>query len=46
MLLRQAAEQGYGLVEIQTMQSNTAAMAMYRKLGFRQIDGGAVYRKE
>jgi ribosomal protein S18 acetylase RimI-like enzyme len=45
-ILRQAAEQGFGLIEVQTMQHNTAALAMYQKLGFGQIDSGAVFRKE
>jgi GNAT superfamily N-acetyltransferase len=45
-ILREAAEQGYGLIEVQTMQHNTAALAMYQKLGFLQLDSGAVFRKE
>jgi GNAT superfamily N-acetyltransferase len=45
-VLRQAAEQGFGLIEVQTMQSNSAALAMYAKLGFNQVDRGAVFRKE
>jgi GNAT superfamily N-acetyltransferase len=45
-ILRQAAEQGFGLVEVQTMERNTAALGMYAKLGFQQIDRGAVFRKE
>ncbi len=45
-MLRQAAEQGIGLIEVQTMQSNGAAIAMYRKLGFQQVDGGVVFRKD
>ncbi len=45
-ILRQASEQGYGLVEVQTMQQNSAARALYQKLGFEQIDSGAIYRKE
>jgi ribosomal protein S18 acetylase RimI-like enzyme len=44
--LRQIAEQGVGLVEVQTMQSNAPALAMYHKLGFQQIDAGAVFRKD
>jgi ribosomal protein S18 acetylase RimI-like enzyme len=28
------------------MQANTAALRMYRKLGFEQVDSGAVFRKE
>lgn len=45
-VLRQLADQGFGLVEAQTMQHNAPALAMYRKLGFHQIDSGAVFRKE
>ena len=45
-ILRQAAEQGIGLIEVQTMQSNTAAIAMYHKLGFQQVDSGVVFRKD
>jgi ribosomal protein S18 acetylase RimI-like enzyme len=45
-VLRQAAEQGIGLVEVQTMEQNTPALALYRKLGFHQVDSGAVFRKE
>jgi ribosomal protein S18 acetylase RimI-like enzyme len=45
-MLRRAAEQGIGLVEVQTMKSNTAAIAMYVKLGFQEVDQGVVFRKE
>jgi ribosomal protein S18 acetylase RimI-like enzyme len=45
-VLQQAAEQGFSLIEVQTMQHNTAARAMYQKLGFQQVDSGAVFRKE
>jgi ribosomal protein S18 acetylase RimI-like enzyme len=45
-VLRQAADQGFGLIEVQTMQSNSAALAMYKKLGFKQVDSGVVFRKE
>lgn len=45
-VLRQAADQGVALVEVQTMQHNTAALALYKKLGFHKADGGAVFRKE
>jgi ribosomal protein S18 acetylase RimI-like enzyme len=45
-ILRQAGEQGFGLVEVQTMQHNAAALGMYRRLGFEQVDSGAVFRKE
>jgi ribosomal protein S18 acetylase RimI-like enzyme len=45
-VLRQLALQGVGLVQVQTMQGNQAALKLYEKLGFRLIDQGAVYRKE
>ena len=45
-VMREAAEQGYGMVEVQTMQHNVAALAMYDKLGFHQVDSGAILRKE
>ncbi|HEY2147640.1 MAG TPA: GNAT family N-acetyltransferase [Pirellulales bacterium] len=44
--LRQLSEQGFAQAEVQTMQANTAALRMYRKLGFQQVDSGAVFRKE
>jgi ribosomal protein S18 acetylase RimI-like enzyme len=37
---------GIVLVEAQTMQNNTPALALYEKLGFRTVDEGVVYRKE
>jgi ribosomal protein S18 acetylase RimI-like enzyme len=45
-MLRRAAEQGIGLIEVQTMQKNAAAIAMYRKLGFQEVDQGTVFRKD
>jgi len=44
-VLREAAEQGFGLAEVQTMQHNMAALAIYAKLGFHQVDTGVVFRK-
>jgi GNAT superfamily N-acetyltransferase len=44
-VLRQAADQGVALVEVQTMQHNSAALALYKKLGFHQADSGVVFRK-
>lgn len=44
--LRQLSEQSVAQVEVQTMQGNSAALRMYRKLGFQQVDSGAVFRKE
>ena len=38
--------QGVSVVEAQTMDRNAAARAMYKKLGFVQIDEGCVFRKE
>jgi hypothetical protein len=37
---------GIRLVEAQTMQNNTPALSLYRKLGFTQVDEGIIYRKE
>lgn len=43
--LKQLGEMGFSLVEVQTMQHNAAARALYSKLGFRQTDTGSVLRK-
>ena len=37
---------GIMLVEAQTMQANAPALALYKKLGFEQLDEGIIYRKE
>jgi ribosomal protein S18 acetylase RimI-like enzyme len=42
---RRLQEQGVMVAQVQTMQRNTAALALYQKLGFHQTDGGTVYRK-
>ncbi len=44
--MRQLQEQSFALVEVQTMHHNSAALALYGKLGFHQVDSGTVYRKE
>lgn len=44
--LRQFRDSGVSLVEAQTMQRNTPAVAFYGKLGFHKIDSGAIYRKQ
>jgi ribosomal protein S18 acetylase RimI-like enzyme len=44
--LRQIHTHGVTLVEVQAMQHNTAAIGLYQKLGFQQIDQGVVFRKE
>jgi ribosomal protein S18 acetylase RimI-like enzyme len=43
---RRLAQQGFRLIEVQTMVHNVAALALYKKLGFQQIDQGTVYRKK
>jgi len=43
---RRLAAQGIALVEVQTMMGNAAAQALYRKLGFHEVDQGIAYRKE
>jgi ribosomal protein S18 acetylase RimI-like enzyme len=45
-VLKHAQGEGATLVEVQTMQSNSAALALYTKLGFQQVDQGLVLRKE
>lgn len=37
---------GLLLIEAQTMQQNEPAIALYKKLGFIQVDEGIVYRKD
>lgn len=44
--LRQLQLTGVALVEAQTMISNTAALGLFRKLGFVEIDQGIVLRKQ
>ncbi|MBS0209827.1 MAG: GNAT family N-acetyltransferase [Planctomycetes bacterium] len=43
--LKHLGELGFSLVEVQTMQHNAPARALYNKLGFRQVDTGSVLRK-
>ncbi|HEX3871105.1 MAG TPA: GNAT family N-acetyltransferase [Pirellulales bacterium] len=43
---RHCSIQGASLVEVQTMLSNTAARQLYTKLGFKEVDQGAVFRKD
>ncbi len=42
---KQLHDEGIAVVEVQTMQQNAAAMALYAKLGFHIADQGAVLRK-
>jgi GNAT superfamily N-acetyltransferase len=43
--LQQLRTTGIALVEAQTMIHNTAALGLYRKLGFTVVDQAAVFRK-
>jgi ribosomal protein S18 acetylase RimI-like enzyme len=42
---KQLHDEGVAVVEVQTMQSNAAALALYAKLGFHVVDYGTVLRK-
>ncbi len=43
--LKYLAEQHCVALEVQTMKANTAAIGLYEKLGFTQVNTGVVYRK-
>ena len=43
---RQFVRRGIMVVEAQVMRRNTAAIGLYHKLGFQQVDQGSVYRKD
>ncbi len=43
---RQFVRDGTRDVEVQAMQHNLAAQALYRKIGFQQISQGGIFRKE
>jgi GNAT superfamily N-acetyltransferase len=43
---RRLAAQGIGLIEVQTMAGNAAAIALYTKLGFSEVDQGIAFRKQ
>lgn len=43
---RQFAREGAVEVEVQAMQHNLSAHALYRKMGFQQFGQGSVFRKE
>lgn len=45
-IFHQLARQGVPAVEVQTMRGNTAAVGLYRKLGFHEVDQGIVFRKQ
>ena len=44
--IRQLRDRAISLIETQTMIHNAPALALYKKLGFEQVDQGIVYRKE
>jgi ribosomal protein S18 acetylase RimI-like enzyme len=44
-LLRHVQEQFFSLVEVQANEKNAAALALYRGLGFEEVDRGHLYRK-
>lgn len=44
--LRQIGAVGVTLAEVHIMQSNEAALGLYKKLGFEQIDQGIMLRKD
>jgi len=44
--LRQLHVQGISLVEVQLMQHQAAALDLFRKLGFQEVEQGVVFRKE
>jgi len=43
---RQFLRQGIVHVDVQVRQSNAAALALFQKLGFQQVDQGGVWRKD
>jgi len=45
-VFHQISRQGVVKVEVQTMRNNVAAVNLYRRLGFQQVDEGIVFRKE
>lgn len=45
-VMRELSQGGVGLIEVQTMSHNLSALALYAKLGYREVDRGTVFRKE
>jgi ribosomal protein S18 acetylase RimI-like enzyme len=45
-ILRHLQDQYFGIVEVQTMEKNEAAVNLYRGLGFEQVDVGRVFRRD
>ena len=45
-LMRNLQEQFFGILEVQVSERNAPALALFRGLGFEQVDVGRAYRKE
>jgi len=45
-LMRAIQEQEFGIIEVQCPEHNLAGQALFRGLGFEQVDHGRFYRKE
>ncbi len=46
-IMRRLEQEGVGVIEAQTMlREHSAALNLYHKLGFREIDHGMVFRKD
>jgi ribosomal protein S18 acetylase RimI-like enzyme len=45
-MLRGLQEQYFGIVEVQTPERNPTALALFKSLGFEQVDVGRVYRRD
>ena len=45
-VMRNLQEQYYGIVEVQVPELNAPTMALFRSLGFTEVDVGRVYRRD
>jgi ribosomal protein S18 acetylase RimI-like enzyme len=45
-IVRFLQDQYFGVLEVQTNETNQAAVNLFRSLGFEQVDAGRVYRRE
>jgi GNAT superfamily N-acetyltransferase len=44
-ILKYLQDQYFGIIEVQTMERNQAAVKLYQSLGFEQVDVGRVYQR-
>lgn len=44
-MMRHLFEEGVGLIEVQTMEHNEAAVKLYGKLGFEEVDVGLIHER-